>query len=55
MTYKYKDTVYYFAMNGQSGKTCGKLPVDKLKLSLVAGLISAAVFAVSMLGGYFLI
>lgn len=32
LTYKDGDEVYYFSVNGQSGKTVGKLPVDKAKL-----------------------
>lgn len=55
MTYKYKGDLYYYAMNGQTGKTCGKLPVDMPKLLRVAGLLSAGICALLMLGGYFLI
>ncbi len=36
MTYSYRNDMYYFAMNGQTGKTCGKIPVDKTKLFLVS-------------------
>lgn len=32
ITYKYKDEMYYFAMNGQTGKACGRIPIDKPKL-----------------------
>ena len=31
MTYKYKGKVYEFAMNGQTGKFVGDLPIDKAK------------------------
>lgn len=55
MTYPYKNNMYYFAMNGQSGKICGKLPVDKKKLAIFAGAISVALCAILLLGGYFLI
>ncbi len=41
LTYHYKEELYYFAMNGHSGKICGKLPVDMAKLTWVA--LSAAV------------
>ena len=40
---KYKDQFYYFAMNGQTGKVAGKLPVDKAKINLTA-------LALSLLG-----
>lgn len=32
ITYKYKKEIYYFAMNGQTGKSCGRIPIDKPKL-----------------------
>ena len=28
---KYKDTMYKYAINGQTGKTVGEFPVDKKK------------------------
>ena len=36
-TYQNKkdDKMYYFALNGQTGKTCGRLPVDRGKLALL--------------------
>lgn len=52
LTYKYKDEIYYFAMNGQTGKTCGKLPVNMKKLLAVAGAIAFGVFAIASIGGY---
>lgn len=55
MTYKYKDTMYYYAMNGQNGKTCGKLPVDMGKLIRHALIAALAVGVVLGLGGFFLI
>lgn len=36
---KYKDKIYTFAMNGQSGKLVGDIPVDKKKAVLTAVLI----------------
>ncbi len=53
MTYLYKGKTFYFAMNGQSGKICGKLPVDKAKLYSVAGAVFAAITTIGLLGGYF--
>lgn len=52
MTYKYKGQQYFYAMNGQTGKTCGKLPVDMKKLLTVAGLVSAGLLAILSIGGY---
>ena len=56
MTYRHKeqDKVYYFTMNGQNGKICGKLPVDKKKLMGLFAKIFAPVFAALMIGGWFL-
>ncbi len=55
MTYMYKNNLYYYAMNGQSGKICGKLPVDKKKLLLFAGGLSLLLCLILLLGGYFII
>lgn len=43
---KYKDKEYLFAMNGQTGKFVGNLPVDMTKLFLYGGGTFAASFAV---------
>ncbi len=48
---KYKDKMYTFAMNGQTGKLVGSLPVDKKKywgclLGIAAGLIAIGQFFV---------
>ncbi|NMD38674.1 MAG: TFIIB-type zinc ribbon-containing protein [Christensenellaceae bacterium] len=55
LTYRGKDNIqYFFSMNGQTGKVCGKLPIDKGKLFL-HGIIAAAGVALALLiGGYFL-
>ena len=46
VTYKGKDgKTYYFSINGQSGKTCGELPVDNSKLTRLFFTIFAPVFA----------
>lgn len=34
LTYSYKGSNYYYAMNGQTGKYGGTLPINKLKLAL---------------------
>jgi len=56
LTYKdrQRDKVYYFAMNGQTGKIRGKLPVDKGKLAALFAGVFFPVFAVLMIGGWFL-
>ena len=33
---RYKDQVYQFVMNGQTGKVSGKLPIDKKKMWITA-------------------
>ncbi|NLO46615.1 MAG: hypothetical protein GX107_09040 [Clostridiales bacterium] len=39
---KYKDKMYTFALNGQTGKMVGRLPVDRLKFwGLLAGVFAA--------------
>ena len=45
---------YYYAMNGCTGRVCGKLPIDQKKLYLVGAGIAAAVFAVGCVLSYFL-
>jgi hypothetical protein len=50
---KYKDKTYTFAMNGQTGKLVGSLPVDKKKYwGFFAG-IAAGLFAISQLFVFF--
>lgn len=46
---KYKDKTYVFAMNGQTGKMTGTLPVDKAKKRLWFAGIVAAITAVTTL------
>lgn len=56
MTYRdrKKDKLYYFAMNGQSGKICGVLPVDYGKLAGLFAAVFVPVFLLLLLGGYLL-
>lgn len=49
-----KDELYYFAMNGQTGKICGKLPVEKGKIVKLFLEIFIPVAAILMIGGWFL-
>lgn len=55
ITYNYKSKIYYFAMNGQTGKICGKLPVDSKKLALFS-ILSGGFLAIitAIIGGYIL-
>ena len=55
MTYKYKDKIYEFAINGQTGTLAGKPPLDKAKLKRVSALIgAAAALVIFLMGGVFL-
>ncbi len=56
LTYRDKKDgkVYYFAMNGQTGKICGRLPVDKGKLAVLFLSVFLPVFAIAAIGGWFL-
>ncbi len=46
--------VYYYMMNGQSGKVCGKLPLNVPKLLIFSGLLGLGVFGLMCAGGAFL-
>ena len=46
---KYQDKLYTFAMNGQTGKMIGDIPVDKKKAIIIAILVFIGVFAVASL------
>ena len=55
LTYRKKEELYYFAMNGQTGEICGRLPLDYRKLTLTCTGIFAAVTAlITLLGGLLL-
>lgn len=52
LTYQYKGTTYLFAMNGQTGKTFGSVPIceDKVnKLTIIIFIISFILFSVVIL------
>ncbi len=57
-TLTYKDRrdgkIYYFACNGQTGKICGVLPVDKRRLAGLFASMFIPVFLLLLLVGYFL-
>lgn len=53
VTYRGKDQkIYYYAMNGQSGKVSGEFPVARGKLLLVSALCALAASALVLAGGY---
>ncbi len=53
MSYKYKDKMYYYAMNGQTGKFGGMIPVNKGKLFLfTVGIPFLCALIVSLLFGF---
>lgn len=55
ITYRGKDgKVYYYSMNGQTGRVCGELPVDHGKLALTAAIAAFAVLIIGLIGGFFI-
>ncbi len=56
LTYKHRadGETYYYMMNGQTGRVCGKLPLNKVKLTIVGALLGIAVFALLCFGGAYL-
>lgn len=53
LTYRGKnDRLYYYAMNGQSGRTAGELPTDKPKAAAFSGLLALIVLILFLIGGY---
>ena len=49
-----RNRIYYFTINGQTGKVCGELPVDKGKLMLLFARIFVPVCLLMLLVGYFI-
>ena len=56
LTWRHEQTgkVYYYMMNGQNGRVCGKLPLKKTKLAAFCSLVAAAAFGLMCAGGAFL-
>ncbi|MDD3193451.1 MAG: TFIIB-type zinc ribbon-containing protein [Oscillospiraceae bacterium] len=54
LTYQYQGKKYFFAMNGQNGDVNGKLPISKLRMAKLFGIVSGICFVLLMAGGYFL-
>lgn len=51
LTYNYQGKTYIFAVNGQTGKSYGELPLSNKRLNSAFGIIFAATFLVLVLGG----
>ena len=54
LTYIYHGKPYVFAVNGQTGKICGELPLDKAKVALTSGLLGVVFGTLMFLGGMFI-
>lgn len=54
LTYHHNQKVYYFAINGQTGKISGVLPVNYQKLILHGLFIFLVVLILGLLAGYFI-
>ncbi len=49
LTSKFADKNYLFAVNGQTGKVSGELPIDKGKLYAICGGVAAAIIAIAQI------
>ena len=49
-----KNKMYYFTLNGQTGKICGELPVDFARLSVLFASVFFPMLILLLIGGYFL-
>lgn len=55
LTYRGRDKkTYVFAMNGQTGKIYGELPLDFGRLALLFGAVALSLFAILLIGGLLL-
>ena len=54
LTYRRNDELYYYVMNGQNGKVCGRLPVSWKRLAVLFSSVAAGFFLLLGLGGYLL-
>ena len=55
MTFDYLGKKYLYAMNGQTGKNFGELPISKGKLAVFGIVMFIVVFLICLLGGFFLL
>lgn len=53
-TYNYKGKMYIFAMNGQTGKIAGSLPISRSRAAAWFGIISGSIFSILTIGGLLL-
>lgn len=51
LTYQYVGKTYVFAVNGQTGKSFGELPINNKKVASVAAIMFAATSAALLIGG----
>ena len=54
LTYIYRGHTYVYAMNAQTGKTYGELPLDHGKLAVRAGIVAAVILVLLLVGGFFI-
>ena len=54
MTFNYKGKLWEYAVNGQSSKVAGELPVSKAKLAVFCVILSLLITIAIFIGGYFL-
>ena len=54
LTYIYKGETYLFAMNGQTGKLYGRLPLDKSKVLVCSIIVFIITFIICFVGGLML-
>ena len=54
LTYQGEDQMYYYAMNGQTGKVCGELPTDGRRLWTLFAQVSVPLFALLTIGAMLL-
>lgn len=55
LTYRGRDgKEYFYAMNGQTGKICGQLPLDGKRLAMLFGAVALPLFGLLLAGGWLL-
>ena len=54
MTFDYKGKLWEYAINGQTGKISGELPINKTKLFLVQLGMGLLFFIIALVAGYFI-
>ena len=55
MTFDYKGKLWEYAVNGQTGKVSGELPISKSKLTALCTIVGILTALIIFLGGYFLL